>query len=72
MAVEPVVDDLAATADQRPGQQTPAAAATGLLAEGLPEETAPHMKAHMGGNQVIGLSSWSIARGSGNSRAATD
>ncbi|MEM1018854.1 MAG: hypothetical protein AAGJ09_00005, partial [Pseudomonadota bacterium] len=30
-----------------------------------PLETAPHMKAHMGGNHVIGLSNSSVADGDG-------
>ena len=35
---------------------------------GMPEETAPQRKAQIGGNQVIGLISRSMARGSGNWR----
>jgi hypothetical protein len=38
---------------------------------GTPEETAPHMNAHIGANHVMGLSNSSTARGAGNSCCVT-
>jgi len=36
-----------------------------LSENGAPEETTPHMKAHMGANHVMGLNSSSTALGDG-------
>ena len=48
-----------------PASRPPAMIAIQWPAAGWPEETTPHMKAQMGGNQVIGFSSSSTSRGAG-------
>jgi hypothetical protein len=70
MAVEPVVDRLAGGADQRAGQQHAASTIHQRPASGRPEATTPQQKAHIGGNQVIGLNSSATAEGAGSSIGA--
>ena len=49
-----------------PVNSTPAIRNGQRCAIGTPEETTPHMKAHIGGNQVTGLSNSSTSRGFGS------
>jgi hypothetical protein len=49
-----------------PARIAPASANGHFSEKGAPEETTPHMKAHIGANQVMGLNSSSTALGAGN------
>ncbi len=54
-----------------PANSMPAMSSPQRSASGTPDETTPHMNAHIGGNQVTGFSSASTSRGAGTRRAAT-
>ena len=49
-----------------PASTTPPSSTCMRPSSGMPEATTPHPKAHMGGNQVIGLKSSAIAEGAGS------
>ena len=49
-----------------PVSTTPAIRNGQRCATGTPDDTTPHIKAHIGGNQVTGLSSSSTSRGCGS------
>ena len=51
-----------------PASSTPVATIAQRPSSGTPEETTPQPKAHIGGNQVIGLSSSATADGAGCER----
>lgn len=51
-----------------PASSTPPATNHQRPSSPAPDETAPHMKAHIGGNQVIGLRSSSTSPGRGRAR----
>ncbi len=50
-----------------PASKTPPATNHQRPSNPAPDDTAPHMKAHIGGNQVIGLRSCNTSRGLGRS-----
>jgi hypothetical protein len=54
-----------------PHNTTPAAMTGQCPASATPDETTPHPNAHIGGNQVIGLSNSSTTPGAGNSGVNT-
>jgi hypothetical protein len=71
MTVEPVIDRLAGATQQRSGEQNHARATANHRSEVIcPAEIAPQAKAHIGGNQVTGLSRASTAPGVGTLREA--
>jgi hypothetical protein len=55
-AIEPFVHGLAARADQGPASTTPTTIKGQRSWAETPEATTPHPNAHIGGNQVRGLS----------------
>jgi hypothetical protein len=65
MAIEPVVHRLAGGTHHRAGEQHAQRDQGPALVQFWPEATTPQAKAHMGGNQVIGLSSSATADGAG-------
>ena len=53
-----------------PARTIPASATGQVVASGAPDDTTPHMKAQMGANQVIGLSSSAMTGHAGTDEGA--